>query len=86
MFVGNQMGKIFAPAYRANLNVYLKHTADIFNEPRFYNDNKEALDGYLGELLIPFTAKKDVDLFAISSSLYLHTILFVIMGEEVVDH
>ncbi|KAJ3341904.1 hypothetical protein HDU91_000605 [Kappamyces sp. JEL0680] len=81
-FIANQMGKLIDPAYRANSSLYWKHARDVFSNKEFYEANKDALDAYLSDQLTALAGRTGLDLFALSSAIYLHTMLFVCFGDE----
>lgn len=81
VFIGNQMGPLFAPLYRSNLALYHSLATLAFQKNALLLDHEE-IAMFLATKLNEIDGKI-VDLFALNSSLYLNALIYVFFGKEV---
>lgn len=90
LFLGDQMGSLFDPMYKSNLSLYNSIAQQVFNDPKFNENLRPRLKIYLASKITSLQSSKKkvkVDLFALTSSLYLHSLLYTVFGEKfVLEH
>ena len=94
VFLGGQINDFFHPGYNASLSIYLKQAAMIFNPPKtekksikvdILDKNRTGLEEYLtDQVQLMVDSKEMFDLFTISSFIYWHSLLYVLLGPNVI--
>ncbi|KAI8893239.1 cytochrome P450 [Globomyces pollinis-pini] len=85
LYMGDQMGSLFNKTYRQKLPSFLKIASEFFQSSQFIEVNRQGLNEFLEARLGSHLGSKSIDLFSISSGIYLNSMIYLFFGKKIAE-